>query len=99
MGYMEEPYYGWHSAGFLCFTRKDTSPVSDCLYTSFFKLKKGRDIYEFTDAYLNDYSVTYNSELLRTQGISANRCVYASALRHVRDPDSSDYDGRRIPGV
>lgn len=38
-----------------------------------FKLKKGRDIYEFTDAYLNDYSVTYNSELLRTQGISANR--------------------------
>ena len=73
VGYMEEPYYGWHSAGFLCFTRKDTSPVSDCLYTSFFKLKKGRDIYEFTDAYLNDYSVTYNSELLRTQGISANR--------------------------
>lgn len=73
VGYMEEPYYGWNSAGFLCFTRKDASPESDCLYTSFFKLKKGGDIYEFTDAHLNDYSVTYNSELLRTQGISANR--------------------------
>lgn len=71
VGYGEEADYS--SAAFLCFTGKDTDPAPDSLYNSFFRLRKGRDVYEFASRYLGDYGVIYNSQLLRMQGISTNQ--------------------------
>ncbi len=73
VGYMEKPAYTYSNVSMFCYTRKDAASASDCLYTSFFKIRKSDEIYDFVSAHLNDYSVTYNSELLRLQGVSTNR--------------------------
>ena len=73
VGYMENPAYTYSNVSMFCFTRKTAEPAPDSLYTSFFKIKKSGDIYDFVNDHLSDYGVTYNSELLRLQGVSTNR--------------------------
>lgn len=75
VGFMDTPgFVDSNSASYCAVTAADEKPEEDSRFACFYRCRRSPDVYETAERYMEGGSyATYNSELLRYQGVSLNR--------------------------